>query len=55
MKEKFTEIWNNAYDIYCDTDEVIVWDYLKEQINNGNITFDDAQEMLNDIIETYNL
>ena len=53
--ELFTYIWNNAYDTYAETDDALMWDYLNEQIRNGNITREDAEVMAEDIIETYNV
>lgn len=49
------EIWDIAYEVYCETDEVGLWDYLKAQVQEGNISFDDAQCMFHDVIEQYNL
>ena len=40
MSDLMSEIWNNGYEIFCETDDGILWDYLKEQVNNGNITYD---------------
>ena len=54
-KDMFIEIYNNAYNTFCETDDALMWDYLREQINNGNISREDAEEMAEDIIETYNL
>ena len=51
----FTEIWNNAYNIFVETDDCQMWDYLREQIAMGNISQADAETMAEDIIETYNL
>jgi hypothetical protein len=51
----FTDIWNNAYDTYCEGDYCLMWDYLREQVNNGNLTQDDAETMAEDIVETANL
>jgi len=51
----FKEIWNNAYNIYADYDYGLMWDYLREQVNNGNISYADAETMAEDIVETYNL
>ena len=51
----FKEIWNNAYDIFAETDDMTMWKYLNEQIENGNMTKADAEIMAEDIIETYNL
>lgn len=51
----FTEIWNNAYQIYCDGDYGLMWDYLREQVNNRNILYDDAQTIAEDVVDTYNL
>ena len=53
--EMFTEIWNNAYNIFAETDDCQMWDYLREQIAMGNISQADAETMAEDIIETYNL
>lgn len=53
--EIFTEIWNNAYESYVEGDNALMWDYLREQVNNGNITQDDAETMAEDIIMTSDL
>ena len=49
------EIWNNAYDIFVEADDCLMWDYLREQIRNGNISQDDAECIADDVINTYNL
>ena len=51
----FVEIWNNAYNVYADGDYDLMWDYLREQINNGNISYDDAETIAESIVDTYNL
>lgn len=51
----FTRIWNNAYDCYVDGDYCLMWDYLREQINNGNLRQADADMMAEDIVEVANL
>ena len=53
--DHFTEIYNNAYDTYAEADDCVMWDYLREQVRLGNISQDDAEEMAEDVIETYNL
>lgn len=53
--DKFTEIYNAAYNILADTDTSMMWDYLFEQVKNGNIPQADAEQMGEDIIDTYNL
>jgi len=53
--DNFTEIYNNAYNIFAETDDCMMWDYLREQINLGNISQEDAETMAEDIITTYNL
>ena len=53
--ENFTEIYNNAYNTFAENDDCMMWDYLREQIKNGNISQADAEDMADDIIETYNL
>lgn len=55
MNELFKTIWNNAYDVYADHDDIMMWDYLKEQVNNGNIDRGTAEDIAADVIETYNL
>lgn len=54
-EEIFREIWDNAYSIYAETDDIQLWDYLKEQIKNGNIDRDTAEDIREDVINTYNL
>jgi hypothetical protein len=49
------EIWQNAYDIYTNCDYAQLWDYLREQVNDGNLTYGDAETMADNIVETYNL
>lgn len=55
QSELFTHIWDTAYEIFAETDDILMWDYLKEQISNGNISRGDAEEIAGDVIETYNL
>lgn len=54
-QELFIEIWNNAYNTYAETDECLMWDYLRAQIKVGNISKDDAETLAEDVIETYKL
>ena len=49
------EIWDNAYNTYAEGDYCLMWDYLREQVKNGNLTQDDAEEIAEDIVETYDL
>ena len=51
----FLEIWDNAYNIYSESDDCLMWDYLREQVKNGNISQADAEELADDVIDTYNL
>lgn len=51
----FTHIWDTAYEVFAETDDAIMWDYLNEQINNGNIDRDTAEDIREDVINTYNL
>lgn len=53
--ELFQYIWDGAYEIFAEADDAIMWDYLREQTRNGNITQDEAEDIANDVIETYNL
>lgn len=53
--DKFTEIYNEAYNILVDTDTSMMWDYLFEQVKEGNLTEEDASTMGDDIIDTRNL
>ena len=53
--DKFTEIYNNDYNTFAEADDCIMWDYLREQISSGNISQADAEQMAEDVIETYNL
>lgn len=46
-------IYNNALDYFTNTDDCIMWDYLREQIRNGNITQDEAEEIADDVITAY--
>ena len=39
------EIRMAAIDIYCTGDYCLMWDYLREQISNGNINQDEADEI----------
>lgn len=55
MNELFKAVWNNAYDTYAEADDAIMWDYLNEQIKNGNIDRGTAEDIAADVIETYNL
>lgn len=48
-------IWNNAYEVYVEGDYCLMWDYLRAQVKNGNITQDDAECMAEDIVGTANL
>ena len=51
----FIEIWNNAYNCYVEADYCIMWDYLREQVNNGNISYNDAETIAEDVIKTSRL
>lgn len=53
--DKFTEIYNTAYDILVDTDTHMMWEYLFAQVDEGNLTQGDAITMGDDIIDTRNL
>ena len=53
--DKFTAIYNAAYNVLADTDTSMMWDYLFEQVKRGNISRADAEQMGEDIIDTYNL
>ena len=53
--DNFVEIYNNAYNTYAETDDCMMWDYLREQIDNGNIDRATAEQIAEDVIETYNL
>lgn len=55
VMDKFTEIYNTAYDILVDTDTHMMWDYLFTQVDEGNLTQGDAITMGDDIIDTRNL
>lgn len=48
-------IWNNAYDMYANGDYALMYDYLREQVNNGNLSYGDAEAMAEDIVKTYDL
>lgn len=54
MKDMMT-IWNNAYDEYVDNGHYSMWEYLKEEIQNGNLTKGDARCMAEDVVETAEL
>lgn len=51
----FVRIWNNAYYAYAEGDYYLMWDYLREQVNSGNMSYGDAQTMAHDIVGTANL
>ena len=53
MKDNIS-IWNNAYDMYANGDYALMWDYLREQVNNGNLSYGDAETIAEDIVKTYN-
>lgn len=46
-------IYTNAWDYFVQTDDCIMWDYLREQVKNGNITQDEAEDIADDIITAY--
>ena len=46
----FTKIRNNARNIYVEGDWGLMWDYLREQVNNGNISYIDAEYIADDIL-----
>ncbi len=49
------EIWNEAYNIYCECGSVVMRRYLTEQVERGKITVGDAREIYDDVIITYGL
>lgn len=51
----FIKIWKNAYLIYSRGDYSLMWDYLREQVNNGNITYADAEDIAEDIVSIFDL
>lgn len=51
----FTNIWNTAYDIYCEEDANAMWDYLRSLVDNNNLTQADAISIHEDVINTFNL
>lgn len=53
--DMFQEIWNEAYNLYCECGSAVMWRFLTQQVKGGKITIGDAQCMYTDIIETYNL
>lgn len=55
MQDIFQEIWNEAYNIYCECGSVVMRRYLMEQVKRAKITLGDADVMYNDVITTYNL
>ena len=52
---KFVEIWNEAYNLYCEDGEEQMWAFLREKVAENLLTEGDAQTMAEDIIETYKL
>lgn len=46
-------VYINAWDYFVQTDDCIMWDYLREQVRNGNITQDEAEEIADDVITAY--
>lgn len=48
-------IFKNAYSSYFNGDYGLMWDYLREQVNNGNISYEDAETIAEDVVNTYDL
>ena len=60
IKRTFTEIWNEAYNIYADPDTEIgryarMQDYLNEEIKKGTIGKAEAHVMAMDVMATAEL
>ncbi len=54
-EDPFTAIWNKAYDAYAEGGSTPMWEYLREQMDKGNIAQADANVMAADVKDTYNL
>lgn len=57
--DKFTEVWNEAYNIYCEdgngSEYKKMMEFLHQQVENGFLSEADAQTMAEDVIETASL
>lgn len=49
------EIWNKAYDLYCDCGASALYTYVYNLVREGIISEDDADCLIRDVIDTYNL
>ena len=47
------EIYDNAYEMYRNTDYCMMWDYLREQVNNGNINYGEAGDIAELVVSLY--
>lgn len=45
------KIWNDAYIAYVGNGYDSMWNYLEKQIKNGNISYEVAEAIAEDIIE----
>ena len=53
MDKNIKEIYDNAYEMYRNTDFCMMWDYLREQVNNGNINYGKAGEIAELVVSLY--
>lgn len=49
------EIWNKAYDMYCDSGDSALRTYVYNLVYAGILSEDDADCLIRDVIDTYNL
>lgn len=49
------KIMDNAMNVYCSGDYYLMWDYLREQVNNGNITQDEAEKIEEAVMDNEDL
>lgn len=53
--KKYIEIWNEAYNEYAENGIEGLKEYMQGVVDSGNLSDGDANTMMADIVETYNL
>lgn len=51
----FTEIWNEAYNIYTEQGKAAMWTWLEQKVKQGEISDADMRVMASDIFNTASL
>lgn len=53
MENIFTNIWNEAYTIFLEDGIIDLQSYLNKQVKHGKITRNDAEMILDDLMECF--